>query len=197
MKKDQIDIEFANQLKQLRLSQGLSIAKMADKFYLDERTWSKYERGESAPTAPEMVRMFNACGADILRTTLDCVYTDVYKDVEEKGDIAAMRAAAVHFFQHVATDRMVREFNYIAFGNHGSNLEPQLAEFVALDHLPMDYRVAVVKNIITFYRMAAVRGELINETHVKPDFDILIDAIRKGLEAVCEGRNSYTTATED
>ena len=196
MTKDQIDIEFAKQLKQLRLSQGLSIAKMADKFYLDERTWAKYERAESAPSAPDMVRMYNECGVDILRATLECVYTDIYKDIENKTEVDAMRAAAVHFFQHIATDRMVREFNYIAFGGHGSNFEPQLNEFVALDHLPMDYRVAIVKNIITFYRMADARGELVCADVAPPDFTILVDAIRKGLDAVGQGRNSYTTIVE-
>ncbi|MDO5311100.1 MAG: helix-turn-helix transcriptional regulator [Clostridia bacterium] len=193
MKENEVQAEFAEQLRKLRKSHGLSKAKMADLFDIDVRRYGDYESGARSPSAPELVMMYETLGEDILRATLDCVYTDIYKGVEDKDDVHAQRAAAVHFFQHVATDRMVREFNYIAFGSHGSNFEPQLAEFVALDHLPLDYRVAIVKNIITFYRMADARGELVCTDHIAPDFDILVDAIRKGLDAVGEGRNSYST----
>lgn len=193
MTANEVQLEFAEQLKKLRISHGLSKAKMADTFFLDHRRYSDYESGIRSPSAPELVMMYETLGEDILRTTLDCVYPDKYKNIEDKDDVHAQRAAAVHFFQHVATDRMVREFNYIAFGNHGSNFEPQLAEFVALDHLPLDYRVAIVKNIITFYNMAKARGELICPDHIEPDIDTLVDAIRKGLEAVGQGRNSYST----
>lgn len=192
MKRDQIEAEFASKLKSLRLRNHLSIAKMADKFYIDERTWAKYERAESAPTAPELIKIYSEFGEDLLRDTLECVYSGTYKDIEKK-DVYSMRKAAVHFWEHIATDKMVRDMNYLAFGKHGSNFQPQLCEFVVLDHLPMDYRVAIAKLIINFYYMAEVRGELICPDDAEPDFDTLISGIEKGLEAVSRRQNSYTT----
>lgn len=184
---------FASALRELRQRHGLSKAKIADKLYLDERTWAKYESGASAPSAPEFISYFSALGEDVLRSTLDAIYPDIYKGITCTEDTEAMRQAAAHFFLHVATDDMVRDFNYIAFGEHGSNIRPQLAEFVVLDHLPLDYRVAVVKNIVTFYNLAEARGEIVCQDTAPVNIDVLVDAIRSGLEAVGEGRNSYST----
>lgn len=184
---------FADALKELRQRHGLSKAKIADKLYLDERTWAKYESGVSAPSAPEFIWYFSELGEDVLRSTLNAIYPDIYKEITCTEDTDALRQAAAHFFLHVATDDMVRDFTYIAFGEHGSNIRPQLAEFVALDHLPLDYRVAVVKNIITFYGLAEARGEIVCQDTAPVNIDVLVDAIRSGLEAVGEGRNSYAT----
>ena len=185
---------LADSLHDLRLELNLSVVKMANLVGVDERTWSRYERGLSVPTAAEYARIFNAAGADILRPVLEIVYPLTYTDIESKDDIAAMREAVVHFFTHVASDSMVRDFCYIAFGEHGSNFRAQVAEQVVIDHLPMDYRVAIVKSIVTFYKLAAARNELVCPDVAPPDFDILIDAIRKGTQAAAEHRNSYTTA---
>lgn len=184
---------FADALRELRLRHGLSKSKIADKLFLDERTWAKYESGSSAPTAPEFIRFYSELGEDVLRSTMNAIYPDIYQEITCTEDTEAMRQAAAHFFLHVATDDMVRDFNYIAFGEHGSNVRPQLAEFVALDHLPLDYRVAVVKNIITFYGLAEARGEIVCQDTAPVNIDVLVDAIRSGLEAVGEGRNSYST----
>lgn len=195
MKKSEVQRKLSKLFKDMREKEGLSVSQMAQKVFIDSRTWARYESGDSSPTLPELIRIYAELGQTMMPSVLNALYEDIYSD--DSRSTEEKRSAIVHFFENVADARMIEDFYFIAFGSHGSNLLPQLAELAVIDHLPMDYRVAIVKDVITFHRMAAMRGELVCKEECPPNFDILVDAIRKGLEAVGEHRNSYTTITED
>ena len=184
----------AEMLKRLRLDAGLSKSKMADLVYIDDHTWARYETGESAPNVPDFVYIFDALGKSALRTVLNYIYPDIYTPLGADADITQLRAAAIHYFDVVASEHAVRELTYLVFGDHGSNFVAQLEMLTMIDHLPMPYRVAISRLVDTFWSLADAKGELINTDLAIPDVELFRAAISKGTTAAQSGQDGYTTA---
>ncbi len=180
-------------LKNLRINSGLSVNKMAEVMYVDRRTWQRYEDGKSSPTVPEFLRCFSIIGESAMKSVLDFLYPDAYKGLSEESSTDQLREAAAHYFLNVAPDKVVREWDYIMFSEHGSNMYPQLQEFTMLDHLPLEMRLIVANLIYDLYRIAELKGELIETNHVMPDVEAFREGMEKGENAVIEGLGSYTT----
>lgn len=191
--KEEIQDGCAQLLRKLREDAGLSVPKMADMVQVDKRTWQRYEDGLSAPTVPEFLEIFNCLGVDALSKVLELIYPD-YSDLSAASSASYLRRALLHYIGLIASDRIVRELDYLIFGDHGSNFVPQLEEFVALDHLPMIYRYSIAKQIMVYWQLCSATGDLIGTDHIMPDIDRLTSAIAKGEEAAIQGRNSYTTS---
>lgn len=189
----EINDRLANAFKQLRINQGFSINKISNLVYVDAKTWAKYEAGTSSPSIPEFCRIFSILGKDALKVVLDIIYPETYGTISPNSDTAVLRQAASHYFLNVASEQMVRQWNYLLFGNHGSNIEPQMQEFCMLDHLPLDYRLAVAQMIYSLFNIAASKGELLCPNNVMPDLGILSDAISISQKSVSEGKDSYTS----
>jgi len=196
MKKEYIQSALAKIFAQVRIKRGLSKSKIADSVYISEATWARYENGESAPTVPEMIRIFSELNEDSLKYVLKLVYPETYGDLTYESPTKDLRKAAAHYFTEVASDQTVRIWDFITFGSHGSNVEAQMQEFCAYEHLPLDYKLAVACLIDSLYNLAMERGELIEADHVRPNLEVFRSGLRKGKEAAYRRTNSYTTATE-
>lgn len=183
-------------LKELRESHNLSVSKMADLMKVDRRTWQKYEDGFISPSVIDFISFFDVLGKDALRPVLDFLYPDIYKGLSASSDITDLRNAAIHYLENIASDRFVRECVYIVMGSHGSNIEPQLQEFTMIDHLPLFYRYAIAEQVLIFWRLATTRNELIAPDHVMPDIDLFMEGLEKGINAIRQGKESYTTSIE-
>lgn len=180
-------------LRNLRKRVEFSKSKMAETVGVDLRTWDKYESGQIAPRVDEFIAWFDLFGVDALTSVLEYLYPDVYS-VTPESNMADLRGAAVHFVSNVASDRAVRKFDFLVFGEHGSNIEAQSEEFVMLDHLPLTMRLAVAALIDTLYETASANNLLTNTEHVMPNVETFHDGLRKGREAVMDGKSSYTTS---
>lgn len=186
--KEELRLGCAEMLKNLRIKHGLSKFKMSVIAEVNEHTWNKYETGMSAPSVPEFVALFDELGDDALKTVLDYIYPEVYKANEDPRD------KMIHYLHDLANDRFVQDLDYLCFGEHGSNILPQLELFTMLDHLPMKDRYEISHMIMNKYEMAKAQGTLINPDVSVPDLALIQDATEKGKEAVYQGRNSYTTS---
>jgi len=180
-------------LKDLRIKRGLSKAKMADYLYMDGKTWSRWEEGETAPTVPEFLWIFRQLKEDALRPVLNIVYPSTYNGLNPGSDIDSLRNAAAHYFSHTASEQTVREWDFLVLGHHGSNIEPQMQEFTMINHLPLEYRVAIASMVLTFWRLASERGEIIKNDYVMPDIDLFLEGFENAQKAAFEGLNSYST----
>lgn len=49
---------YADRIKQLRTNLGLSVAKMADKMDMSQRTLTSYEHNERVPSAPFFTQLY-------------------------------------------------------------------------------------------------------------------------------------------
>jgi len=179
----------AKMLKNLRQKKGLSKRSIADELYIDAKTWSKYEAGESAPTVPEFVRFFDRLGEDVLKDVLEYAYPSIY---DRSGSEESIRKATAHYMM-TATEDDVRDLDFLIRGGHGSNIHPQLQEFVMIDHLPLEYRVVVAEMVYSLYRLARAKGELIALDGIMPKIEDFEEAIAKAKKSVRNGEKAYTT----
>lgn len=188
--KEELKQGVAKLLTDLRTRQGLSKAKMADKLGVDAHTWRSWESGESTPNIVDFISAFEQSGEPMLRPILNFLYPDTYM---EEDNVEQQRKAIVDFFANQASDHMIRVWAFLNHGGHGSNIAPQVEEFCALDHLPMEHRYFVAEQIYVYYKMALHRGELVATDEVMPDMDVWIDGLKQGQRAAFTKLNSYTT----
>ncbi|MDY5327189.1 MAG: helix-turn-helix transcriptional regulator [Gemmiger sp.] len=192
--KEQLRRKCAEMLKELRLESGLSKAAIAEKLWMDDHTWARYESGQSAPDVPDFVWIYDQMGRDILGDLLRFLYPQCYEGLSPGSDITALREAISHFFLSVASDRTVREWAFLMFGGHGSNPGPQMQEFTMIDHLPMKDRVTIAQLVNTLWEMAQARGELVCCEHIMPDVEMFREGVLKGTDAAKDGKNAYIIA---
>lgn len=182
---------IAEFFRNLRRERGLSKLKMANLLYMDDKTWDRYEQGKTSPSIGEFIWICEKLNVDALRPVLDILYPDTYKHITPQTDIDQLREAAAHYFMHVASDRTVREWDYITFGQHGSDMTAQMQEFCVIAHLPLEYRVLIARLVKSCWDIAEAKGELINPNNVMPDLDLFSSGIEKGHQAASEGLKSY------
>lgn len=186
----------ADILRDMRQRLGISKAKMADRVDLDARTYARYEAGESAPTLPEFIRMLERVDAPALPVILTHIYPETFGELGPGSDTDAARKALADFVMRDASDREIRQLAYFIFGPHGSTMEGQLQLITALNHLPMDARLASAKLILNFWEIETDRGKIINPEYIMPDTEILRQAIIRAHEAVVAGRQNYNSITK-
>ena len=187
-KRDELRAGCANLLRKLRLETGYSKSKMAETVGIDLRTWEKYESGQASPRVDE----FNA---DALRYVLDYLYPGIYDGLGHDSRTGDLRKAAMHYISNVASDHAIKKFDFLVFGEHGSNIEAQTEEFTMLDHLPLTMRLAVASLIDILYQTAEANNLLVCTDCVMPIIDVFHDGLKKGREAVMDGKQSYTTSS--
>lgn len=178
-------------LQDLRRTAGLSKAKMALEMQVDERTYSRYEDGSSAPTLPAFLNLLDQIDAPVMNTIVRHLYPETF---ESSAGAAQLRKVLSDYILTGASDRSIQEMAYLIYGPHGSPLEAQLQLFTAIDHLPMDSRLLIAKMALNMWEIENARGGLINPENVQPDMELLRAAIIKAHMAVVEGRSNYTTA---
>lgn len=186
----------ADILRDMRQRLGISKAKMADRVDIDARTYTRYEAGESAPTLPEFLMMLERVDAPALPVILKHIYPETFGDLSPRSDTDAARKALADFIVRDASDREIRQLAYFIFGPHGSTMEGQMQLITALNHLPMDARLASAKLILNFWEIETDRGKIINPEYIMPDTEILRQAIIRAHEAVVAGRQNYNSITK-
>lgn len=180
-------LRFAEIIRQLRENHNLTKSEMANIMCVSDVTYYKYETGASSPTVPQFLELCQELNLDVFRVIYDLLYPDI-----EDGDTEELRKAAAYFVQNQCPDKLLRELHYIINGNHGSNFYPQAQEFTMINHLPLEYRLIIARDIFMLYDLARDKGELLHTDKVMPDEKAFMEGIRKGREAVKAGKNSYS-----
>lgn len=187
----------AKLLTNLRTGAGLSKARMARAFGVDERTYNKYETGASSPGLAEFIDGLQKLNIKALPAVMRSLYPDLYSGEDRSPDTEQMRRILVHFIEDVASDRDVEQLYYILNGDHGSPFEAQLQLLCALDHLPLDARLMVAKLTLNAWEITTARGDVINADQAMPDAELLRQSLITATLAVIEGRKHYKTPHSD
>lgn len=190
---EELNLGCAHMLRKLREKRGLTKTQIAAELYMPEKKWARWEAGKQAPAAPELLWVCSRLGESVLLPMLEWVYPERYSGLDEDVGIDKLREAAAHYFTHVASERTVRQWSFILFGDHGSDGMLQTEEMCAIDHLPMAYRYTLVMQMLAAWDLTVAEGKLVNTDHIMPDIDALREAARLGLRTVEEGRQGYTT----
>ena len=194
--REEMQEAFADMLVDLRHITGASKAEMAEAAGCDIRTYTKYEQGYSRPDCVDFAYMFGVLGMSGLRPVLDFLYPHAIGELTPGSSMEDQRRALKVFVEREAPDRAIRELNYLIFSKHGSNAAAQFNEFIMIDHLPMEYRVAIAELVYSLYQLAKGKGTLINSLDTMPDEETFLQGLKRGREAAYAGRQSYNNGVE-
>lgn len=191
---NELNAGCAAMLRELRERHGLSKAAMAEELFINPHTWASWESGRSSPTLPEFISAFNAMHEDVLPVALKYLYPEQFAELSPADDFSNIKEALLQYISSVASERIIRELSFILFGGHGSNVEPQLQMFTAINHLPLTYRIIVCENVLSMYGLAEFKDELRATDKIMPNIEYMQDAIEKAKMACRAASHSYTTA---
>lgn len=191
--KEEVQKIISEILTDLREQAGVSKSKMADKMGIDARTYARYESGESTPTLSAFIEMIESTGMPVLSIVLRHLYPESYGRASESSTIE-IRKSLANFIMEEASDKDIRRLAYVATGPHGSQFSAQVQLFTALDHLPMEDRLAIAKLVLNFWEIESERGNVINKDLEMPDAEMLRAAIIKAHRAVIDGKGCYASA---
>lgn len=180
---------FAELCQEIRAASGNSVATMAEKWEVDERTYRKYERGAGQPGVIDFCYAMGKMDIPILRPILEFLHPDIYDG--DTDDIEQMREQLIFYFVNVAPERVIRQVYYNMLGQASDNIVPQLEMVNAIQQLPLFDRVMVVKFVLSVYEMAAFRGELLPHGKVEPDIQGLKAASDQAEEACRNMKEIY------
>lgn len=187
--KEDIQSAIAQILRELRRSAALTQAEIAETLGIDEKTYARYERGESSPPLVSFVQMLDAFGTPALPVIKKYLYPDRFGE----DSVQVLRRHLAEYMMQYASDKEIKRIDYLVEGQHGSPLEAQIQLFCAFDHLPMDARLIAAKVVFQLWELETARGGIINSADPMPDIELLRSSLIRATEAVIAGRNSYSS----
>lgn len=187
----EIQKQLAEMLYQARLRSGMSISAVAEAIGKDDKTYSNWERGKSAPTVPMVIKCFEAMGEPLFKPILSTLYPEEFT-FDRKRDPSERRESLKKYIDLIASDKEIEDLHYLILGDHGSSWRHQIEGFVALDHLPMYARVLVAQIIVTNYELLETRGQLLNTDYAMPDLSLYREGLGMGYDAATNNYNKYT-----
>lgn len=193
--RDEWSLYFADAVRQMREDSGMTVAAMAETMGVDERTYRKYERGIASPAVIDYCCFLDKLDAPVLRPILNFLHPDVFADGD--GDLGEIREKLTYYVNNVAPDRILRQTYYNLMGQVADNVAPQLEMISAVQHLPLLYRVMVVKFVLSMYELAEDRGELVHMDEMPPDIAALKQAAEQAEAACKQMREGYKTITAE
>lgn len=180
---------FAELVKGIREASGDSVAEIAEKWDVDERTYRKYERGTGQPGVIDFCYAMGKMDIPILRPILEFLHPDIFTG--ETDDVEQMRERLIFYFVNVAPERVIRQVFYNMLGQVSDNVAPQLEMVNVIQKLPLFDRVMLVKLALSLYDMAEYRGELLDNGPVQPDIAALKSACDAAEEACRQMKEIY------
>lgn len=190
--KEELRAGVSTMLRDLRARRKLSKAKMARLLDIDDHTWNSWESGKTCPSVADFLSVFDACGESVMRPILSFLYPDQYG-----ADAPDLRARLTHFVNEVAADHAIEIMSFLAFGDHGSNFNPQIELMCAYNHLPLEQRFIVAEMVYTSFLISANRGDLVANSSVMPAMPIWEEGLRQAQRAAYKRMYSYSNMTEE
>lgn len=184
--------QIAKMLCEARARSGMSISAVAEAIGKDDKTYSNWEKGKSAPTVPMLIRCFEAMDEPLLRPILGSLYPEEFEYSSLGSTPTQKKKSLIKYIDEVASDEEIEKLSFLMFGQHGSSWKHQLEGFVALEHLPMYARVLVAQIIATNFDLIETRGQLLNQNYIMPNMEKYREGLGLGYDAVTINKNKYT-----
>lgn len=179
---------IATMLRESRMESGKTQKFMAKSMGKSIGTIQNWESGYGSPNMIDIMEWFDCIGINPLRYILNFIHPDEYKNLDS---IDEFKKSLNTYMNDIASDDEVRKISFNVYGNTGSSWHSQLDMLTALNHLPLHYRVLIAQQIYDAYMICESTNKLVNTDHVKPNVDVLHDAIEKGRESAKKGHHGY------
>lgn len=174
-----------------RTNAGKTQEYMASQLGVSKKTIQNWEKGVTAPDFFMGSEWFRVLGVNPLPYYLSFVFPNLFDGIApEDSDDVIDQALMVFLRDMTITEK--RELLYLIAGKHGSPWYSLLQLFTAHCHTSLKSRVNAARVILDSYEMEEKTGDLVCMDNIKPDIQILRNAIEEGKRSVMEGSRGYT-----
>lgn len=167
--KEDIRNTIATLLSDIRAKYGYSKSKIADYLGIDRHTWIRWEAGASSPTLEDLIMIFDKLEEPLLPSLLDIMYPSNESSIT--SPINDIRKQAAIAFLEEESEHHVRIWQYMMNVLTRTELNAQVEELCAIDHLPLHFRYFLAEQAYFYYMTALKDKQLINTDQVMPDMD--------------------------
>lgn len=195
MKKYEIAERFAKMWRTSRESVGKSQDYMAKALGVSKKTVQNWEAGTSCPSQQKGFEWFIVLGVQPMPYYLDILYPNEFGRLSPESSDMDITIALLTLISNL-TGEQKRKLLYALTGRHGSSPICVLEMLTAYLQTPLDYRLNVASSVAVNYEISEAKGMLVRPDSIQPDMELLHLAIKKGREAVIEGKGSYTAVFE-
>lgn len=180
--------KMADMLRSSRYASGKSQEYMAKALGVSKRTVQNWEDGVSCPTIAAAYDWFNILRMPPQPYLLSILYPDMDNinfDPDKNID-SVLRKIIQDLPIHTK-----KKLLFILSGKHGSSPISVIDMMVANLQTPLRDRLNICQNILINYEISQSLGQLTDEESVHPSIDNLTSALKHGMTAVRERKNSY------
>lgn len=191
MKKYDISEKFAKMWRKSRESAGKSQDYMAKALGVSKKTVQNWENGTSCPSQQMGFEWFMVLGIQPMPYYLKLLYPYEFDRFEPGANEKDVGIALLTLVSNLTVDQK-RKLLYILQGCHGSSPICILEMLTAYLQTPLEYRLNIAASIAISYEVSESKDILNNPAHVQPNMSLLNLAIKRGRQAVIDGKGCYT-----
>lgn len=175
-----------------RIDAGKTQEYLAKGLGVSKKTIQNWENGVTAPDLFMGSEWFRVLGINPLPYYLSFLFPDLFADISPSDSDDSIEQALILLIRN-STAIEKRELLYLMAGQHGSSWYSLLQMFTAHCHTSMKSRIGVARNILDNYEIESATGQLVCPTNIKPDIEMLRNAVEEGKKAAIAGNSGYTS----
>ncbi|MGM9615900.1 MAG: helix-turn-helix domain-containing protein [Oscillospiraceae bacterium] len=175
-----------------RAKAGKSQEVMALGLGVSKKTIQNWERGISSPSFFQSAEWFRILGLNPMEYYLAFLYPDQFGSIQPSSSDESIEETLMLLIKNTSPLEK-RQLLFLMSGVHGSSWISLMQLFTAHCHTSMQARVAAARLILENYEMEEQTTGLVCPENVRPDMDILRQAVKEGKQAVLCHNSGYTT----
>ena len=176
-------------LQRARQEGGKSQEYMGFELQVARKTIQNWEKGVSSPSFDQCIAWFKALNVAPLPYLFQYVFPDM-DGIKSKDNDEKLRQSLITLVRSLPPEG-VRQLLFLFYGEHGSSPRGVLNMINAHLQTPLPNRVTQAGVILHNYEIASQRGELVCPNNIKPNVDLLKQALSEGEKAVIERKDNY------
>lgn len=163
---------FGHELSKAKEKAGLSNEYIAGSLNRTTSTISSWLSGKKEPNFYIGAEFFKICNQDPFRPMYSLVYPAACN--MDAPEMSESRSFVIDFF-NAASERDLRVFNYMIFGNHGSSWHSMLQKYSVGARIPERYKIYMCGIISSMYSLARDADIIVCKDDILPDTSIIND----------------------
>lgn len=182
---------FAKMWRKSRMDAGRSQEWIAKQLHVSKTTVQNWENGLSCPNQMTAFRWFEILGVNPMAYYMELLFPEI-EEIKETGDEDQIEKSLIRII-HNLPKRHKAKLLYLFAGNHGSSPTAILELMNAHLQLPLLARLGIGAQVATNYEVFQEVDQLVAPDAIKPDINLLSDAVKAAKEALKEGESAYST----
>ena len=174
-----------------RADAGKTQEYMAKGLGVSKKTIQNWENAVTSPSLFDGSEWFRVLGMNPLPYYLAFLFPESFDGIEPDASDEAIEKALMLLIKN-STSVEKRELLYLMAGQHGSPWYSLLQLFTAHCHTSMHSRVNAARLVLENYEIEEKTGKLVCPDNIRPDIEMLRNAVDMGREAAVSSSPGYT-----